>query len=325
MEKRSFGHELEQARRQLNWTQAELAARSNVAVKTIYRLEASAKEGADKSTTPRAEIVAKLAVACGKDASNWLKLTGHQPPSQEFLEQVEREVKQKPAARGVALQHLFDDLEKKANEDVFSLTKPSLMCVCYASKPTGAKRMEIIPPVSRLIERGLHLAMFSPFPQVTAPLRYANWCAKQYGQVLDEVISLAQHYKSSVSSAAQHRIRLFIPTISNLLIVPPPASFEIRPTFIKLRIGSTDPEHNRLGVLVEMPGQTEPVWYDMEEDEYNPPWTAYFQVAVESMTIKGWQDIKNPSWTFYDFETFTAKVPPKDVDDIVASHRRTKS
>jgi transcriptional regulator with XRE-family HTH domain len=279
---KAWGERLRKTREAKRIHQTELAGQADVSVRTIYR--------AEKGVPPSSDVITRVAIALGEDPVKWVSAAGKALPSDDYISAQRKRLaaRQSSDTRGKSLEEVLEEVRHSLNG------KPALLCVCYASEPTGIRSDEIVEAVAALIKDGLALAMFLPFPNAGTRW-YTNDCALLYENISRSVIALAARYRCAVNDKERDRIRLFQAKPSGALIVPPPASFELRPMLFKFA-PSEESDSYKIGSIVERPDQPEPIWHDMP-DEFARAWKAYFYPALSTWTASGWHPFgADDSW-----------------------------
>lgn len=281
-----FGKVLYDKREERGLTQTELATAARVSSRTIFRAENEGK-------VPGRDIILRLAFALGEDAAAWSQLAGYAPPRDVEIEtakkafDTQRNVDSTEIS-GIPFDQMLDEVGEGLSHDT-----PKLMCVCYCSQPNAVVRTEIREKVAQMIAKGLHLAMYLPYPKLSEEQFVGNGCAWSYRQVLIDVVQLFLEYRAHpvVQGAnASTRVRLFYPGDKDVLWVPPVTSFSLRPTYVVPHAGASEAEC-RLGTLVELPHTNEPRWFDMysptnaSSSKHTPllrAWRGYFDAACRT-------------------------------------------
>jgi len=291
---RSLGEMLRQAREDRGWSQTELAEMMGISAGTVHRTETG-------GTKPGLNVLVGLAVAFNEDPEEWIEKAGRPPLNKDELAQLVDKARKGMAGSGRSSGVPFEAFITEMGKDLSQL-KPKLICVCYMSRPSAIRRADILRQITLLIPNGLHLAMFCPYPVVSNELSQSNYCARHYSDIMNDVSLLWHEYMTTPvlrahNLTAEKRIKMFYPKQEDVLFMPPPTTFGLRPMLIVPKPGATDSDCH-LGCIVDLPFDNEPRWYDIHTPGaicteqvalMLKAWHAYFDPA-----IRAWQGLD--SW-----------------------------
>ena len=222
----NLGNELKLARDRKRWTQMQLALEARVSTRTIVALENR------KATSPRADVIVRLARALGADPKAWLAQTGHS----ESDKTVERSLN---LAAGLRFRGEMDPSEyfSRLLEEL-SNNGERLMCICYPSIPGTSHRPDVRNQFVKAVNRGLGVALVCPF-QKPGPVENSAkpYLARYYRDVYEQVILLARDLSEGIDANLKNRLAVFIPFFedghSERWSMPPQGISKVRQALVK--------------------------------------------------------------------------------------------
>ncbi len=288
----AFAKLLKSTRESRRVTQDALARAAGVSSRTVFKAE-------KPELVPRADIVARLALALDQDPKSWLKTANRVLSEGSLAELKTQSEKRRESAPPTFPGQLEPQAFASALKEDLRDGTPALLCVAYMSKPTAKSRSTILDSFARLIGEGLWLAMFCPYPKVAAGSEVASDLNRHYRDICLDVASLARDYwQHPLVSGHLDRIRVFVP-ISTNVVVPPSTALRIRPTLVK-RTEKKSPSENsthglfnpdlyRVGMMIDIPPYDQsPKWIDM----FNPQ-SQWFQASLDLLNV--WRDYFMPA------------------------------
>jgi len=285
------------ARNETGLGQSAVAERAGISARTVAAIETETG-----SYIPRPAIVARIALALGRNAQEFLHLAGYEELPQSQIEKIQQSILEYPLKKELDPKHFFESLRDELSRDT-----PILLNALYTSPPGLQHREDVQTVIAELIDRGLWLSMSVPYPRV-GQTEYKPHLAGFYASVYREVLTLAFSLLIRVKADNRKQLAVFAPKIpvanaEQFFIMPPISTSETRSALIRFYNRKTAAAFtHELGAWVTFAQDHRDSWYTFYSrrkgnhigpDELLWPWLDYFNDVISScdpLRGTGWDE-----------------------------------
>ncbi len=313
------GAKLRKARKELGLSQAELARRSGVSIRTLNRAE-------QHGLFPKTELVIRIALALDEDPDDWVEPTG--PGLSDYsIDRLESDYRRQPIeVANLPSERVFSIIRRR-----LSVTGGSgLLCLCCLSKQGVPATILSEQTVADLILAGMRIVIFLPYPIGDwegdqrigeSIIARDNALARSYADVSRSAVDLARDYFNAVRQRSGHQndtscssgLKLLVPRIRGLLNLPPPIHEPSPPMYLATGLSNDDAFQEFVGSMQFKDRETNPFWQEYAP-EIKRSWKDFFSTAIAHWSkardkIDWGQPIESWSWVEYDISSLQ---PPAD-------------